>query len=71
MERIRVLSSMIRSVGYDRVESMLEIEFCSGSVYQYSNVPQEIYAELMSADSKGGYFEANIKQAGYDYQRVW
>jgi hypothetical protein len=61
---------MIRSVGYDRAESMLEIEFCSGSLYQYANVPQEIYTELMSADSKGGYFEAHIKEAGYDYQRV-
>ena len=61
---------MIRSVGYDRAESMLEIEFCSGSVYQYTNVPQEIYVGLMSADSKGGYFEGHIKEAGYDYQRM-
>jgi len=71
MERIPVASSMIRSVGYDQVSSTLEIEFDSGKVYQYRSVPHQTYLELMSAGSKGNYFDAHIKNAGYNYQRLF
>jgi KTSC domain len=60
---------MIRSVGYDHISSILEIEFHSGKVYRYFGVPQQTHIELMSAGSKGGYFEAYIKSVGYSYQR--
>ena len=69
MERIPVASSMIQSVGYDHTSSILEIEFRSGKVYRYLDVPQQTHIELMSAGSKGGYFEAYIKNAGYSYER--
>jgi len=61
---------MIRSVGFDQARSILEIEFQSGSVYQYRDVPRDIYDGLLSAASKGGYFEAHIKDAGFAFQRV-
>jgi hypothetical protein len=68
MERIPVVSSVIRSVGYDDDNAILEIEFRSGKVYQYLNVAQQVYVELMSAGSKGSYFDAHIRNAGYKYQ---
>lgn len=40
---------------------MLEIEFNSGAVYQYTGVPQGEYDAIMNAGSKGSYFHANIK----------
>lgn len=61
MDRISVRSSNIRSVGYDLASSTLEIEFNSGSVYQYLNVPADEYEGLMNASSKGRYFNSNIK----------
>ena len=61
---------MIRSIGYDDGGSVLEIEFRSGKIYQYLNVPRSVYLGLISADSKGRYFEAHIKDAEYIYQRV-
>jgi len=61
MQRISVVSSDIKSVGYDIPSSLLEIEFHSGGVYQYSNVPEHIYSALMSASSKGKYFHQNIR----------
>ena len=39
----------------------LEVEFNSGAVYQYQGVPQSENDALMSAGSKGTYFNANIK----------
>jgi len=67
MERVQVVSSNIRSVGYDAESSTLEVEFNSGNVYQYLNVPKSEYEGLMSASSKGRYFNTNIKGA---YQEV-
>lgn len=69
MERTPVSSSDLRSVGYDPKSQILEIEFNSGGVYQYSAVPENVYRELMGASSHGQYFHRNIKNS-YSYRRV-
>jgi hypothetical protein len=61
MERVPVESSSLVSVGYDSGTLTLEIEFKSGTVYQYFDVPENIHAELMNHNSKGTYFSAVIK----------
>ena len=65
MERIEVRSSDIRSVGYDKKMKTLEVEFKNKSIYQYSEVPEEVYVELMEARSKGSYFAKAIKDNRY------
>ena len=70
MQRTKVSSSNLHSIGYDNVTNILEIEFLGGSIYQYSNVPENIYTGLMSASSHGSYFNNNIKLAGYSYQKI-
>ncbi len=69
MQRISVTSSNVASLWYDAKTSTLEIEFNHGWVYQYFDVEQEVYDELMSADSHGKYFIANIKDC-YAYEKV-
>jgi len=69
MERTHVESSNIESIGYDSESQTLEIEFLNGSLYQYFDVPQHIYDEMMSADSQGKYLAANIK-GHYRYSKV-
>ena len=69
MLRTKVESSNIASVGYDQLDSILEIEFKSGAVYQYENVPIRVYDVMMKADSVGKYFNAHIKSK-YNYRRV-
>ena len=61
MNRQYVQSTDLRSVGYNAVSAVLEIEFNSGGVYQYSNVPVSVYQALINAPSHGKYFHANIK----------
>ena len=63
MNRLKVESSNLASVGYDESTQTLEIEFNQGAVYQYSEVDKEVYDELMEADSKGKYFNSEIKGA--------
>ena len=70
MNRIPVSSSNLRSVGYDPASSTLEVEFHGGSIYQYFRVPESWYAGLLSAYSKGSYFDAYIKNAGYEYRQI-
>jgi len=61
MIRQPVSSSNIRSIGYDSESKTLEIEFLSGGVYQYFDVPESIYNELMSASSHGSFFHRYIR----------
>ncbi len=69
MERITVSSSNIRSIGYDASSSTLEVEFKSGSIYQYMGVPQNEYDSLMNAASIGRHLNSNIK-GRYRYVEV-
>lgn len=69
MKRQEVVSSNLRSVGYDEATRTLEIEFRSGRVYRYIEVPRDVYEELMSADSLGRYFNKYIREA-YPYSRA-
>ena len=61
MERTPVTSTNIQSIGYDLSSQTLEVEFNSGAVYQYTNVPPGEYEGLMGAGSKGSYLNMNIK----------
>ncbi len=71
MERVHVSSTSIASVGYEAETSTLEIEFReSGDIYQYFGVPQHIHESLMQSGSKGSYFQAQIRNAGYSYVKV-
>jgi hypothetical protein len=69
MKRQSVESSNLASIGYDAENEILEVEFNHGGVYQYSDVPQDVYEELMSASSHGKYFSANIRN-DYDYVKL-
>jgi hypothetical protein len=61
MLRQRVISSELRSVGYDRHNNVLEAEFRTGGVYRYFGVPPNVYAALIAAPSKGRFFNMQIK----------
>lgn len=69
MERQSVSSSNLSAVGYDAGSETLEIEFNNGRIYQYYNVPEFIYENLMSAPSLGVYFNAEIKNA-YSFSQI-
>ena len=69
MLRNSVKSSNLRSVGYDVYRQVLEVEFHSGSVYQYFNVPLGIYDGLMSASSHGRFHYHRIRD-NYHYRRI-
>jgi hypothetical protein len=61
MQRTTVSSSNIASIGYDASSQVLEVQFRSGSVYQYSDVPASVHQALMMASSHGSYFNQYVK----------
>jgi len=69
MDWIPVDSSMMDSIRYDEDSMTLEIEFKGGRVYQYFDVPIQIFEGLRGADSHGKFFNAQIK-GHYRYARV-
>lgn len=64
-----VQSSLLRSVDYDSLNKVLEVELHHGEVYQYIGVPASAYKSLMSAESHGKYFNAQIKGI-YPYRQL-
>ncbi|MEX0957855.1 MAG: KTSC domain-containing protein [Burkholderiales bacterium] len=62
MERKKVNSSKLRSVGYDERARVLEVELNDGSIYQYSSVSPEIHRRLISSPSMVSYYQDKIEE---------
>jgi hypothetical protein len=69
VETVLVHSRSLRAVAYDSLTGELVIRFWSGTKYRYADVPAEVHAGLMDADSKGSYFSEHIR-GKYDYSKV-
>lgn len=59
MHRVPVESSSIESVGYEK--NVLEVRFRNGGLYQYFDVPEEAVIALMGAESRGRFFNQEIR----------
>ena len=62
MERKRINASTIRSAGYDAGKQLLEVEFTSGSIIQYSGVSPEIHRRFVNSPSPGSFFQDQIDE---------
>ena len=69
MNRKRVNSSKLRSVGYDEVTRTLEVEMSNGQIYQYSGVYPEVYRRFMAAPNPTSFFDNKIEEE-YTFKKV-
>jgi hypothetical protein len=69
VERKRVNSSKLRSVGYDEHSRILEVELSNGQVYQYTGVYPEVYRRFMAAPNPSAFFDDKIAEE-YSARRV-
>jgi hypothetical protein len=60
VERTPVESKALRSLGYDDATCCLELEFSSGAVYRYLEVPRSVYDWLLRASNKGVFVARQI-----------
>lgn len=61
MKRKELKSGVIKSVGYNEEEQVLELEFNNGAVWQYFEFTIDDWNNFNAAESKGKYFLENIK----------
>lgn len=64
-----VLSTEIEWIGYEKRNRMLQVEFLSGSIYQYDNVPEHVYYDFLAASSYGHFLEDEIN-GKYTYRKI-
>ena len=69
-EWVNVISSDISCVKYEDGTRIMTIRFNKGGEYEYYDVYEDDYYNLISASSPGGYFHANIKNK-YQCKRVY
>jgi KTSC domain-containing protein len=62
IERKPIRRGGIRSAGYDASARLLEIEFDSGSILQYSGVGAEIARRFLTSAAPASYYKDNIEE---------
>lgn len=61
MQLQSVNSSQINAIGYAAATNTMRIEFKSGSLYEYANVPPDLFEQFAKAPSTGSFFYKHIK----------
>ena len=69
MERKKVNSSNIRTVGYETHSQTLEVELSDGTIWEYSRVPSEVHRRFMAAPTMISYYRDNIEEV-YSRRRI-
>ena len=62
-------SSVISTMFYNPNTATLRIIFVSGMVYDYKNVPEEVFQAMKSSGSKGTYLNQHIK-GRYQFEKI-
>lgn len=65
-----VVSSNIAMMGHEG--TTMRVQFTNGTVYEYANVPADVYEAVLNAKSVGGAFSRDIKAfpKAYPYLKV-
>ena len=66
---MEVESAAIKEIDYDPDRAKLLVQFASGERYVYVGVPGEVHRSFVGADSKGRFFQAEIRDK-YPYNRL-
>lgn len=64
-----IQSSNLKKTVYDTETKKLIVTFTNGVVYEYEEVPHQIYTRFRMSESQGKYFNANISKA-YKYKKI-
>lgn len=61
MRTVAVQSTTLVAMAYDLGQQILQLEFRNRAVYRYFGVPSDLYQALLTAPSKGSYFNRFIR----------
>jgi lysyl-tRNA synthetase class 2 len=57
----QVESSALKAIDYRPLEHQLVLRFASGELYAYDQASEELYRRFLAAESKGRFFQAEIR----------
>ena len=66
---MEVTSTAIQEIDYDAERAKLLVRFISGERYVYVGVPGEVHRSFVEADSKGRFFQSQIRDR-YPFNRL-
>ena len=66
---MEVDSRAISEIDYDQERAKLMVRFVSGERYVYVGVPGEVHRSFCEAESKGRFFQSQIRDR-YPYNRL-
>jgi len=66
---MEVDSTAIQEIDYDEQRAKLVVRFISGERYIYVGVPGEVHRSFVGAESKGRFFQSEIRDK-YPYNRL-
>jgi hypothetical protein len=66
---MEVASTAIREIDYEAGRRRLTVRFQSGEAYVYAEVPKPVHRAFLSAESKGRFFQTEIRRR-YPYRRL-
>lgn len=69
MHRRQLDSAVIAAIAFDAMTNTLEVEFRTGRVHRYLDVPKHVYWRFASAESSGSFFDEEVKDR-FEEQRV-
>lgn len=68
LRMLPVESSAVKAVGYE--DGSLFVEYKAGGVYEYEDVPTDVFMKLITADSVGSFIACCVKTYyNYRYRR--
>jgi hypothetical protein len=62
-------SSVVAKIYYDADTHILKVIYVSGMVYEYKDVPEEVFNAFKTSGSKGTYLNRHIK-GHYAFKKV-
>ena len=62
-------SSVVAAMEYNEPTATLRITYASGKVYDYKDVPPEVFEEMKLVDSKGTFLNYQVK-GKYKFRKV-
>jgi hypothetical protein len=67
MEMLPIDSGTVRAVGYEPPTGGLHIELTDGTLYEFMEVPQDVYDAFFTAPAKDAFVDGVLKR---DYRYV-
>jgi hypothetical protein len=64
-----IQSSNLKKTEYDTETKKMLVEFNSGTKYEYTEVPHQVYTQFRLSESQGKFFNSKISKT-YKYRKV-